>query len=41
MSRKKYDKFSFVNGVTKCLADLDSMPLDNNPHVGEGIRLIL
>ena len=38
---KNIKKFSSVNAVKKSLADLDSMPLDHNLDVGEGIRLIL
>ena len=38
---KKLKKFSFVNGVKKCLADLISGPLDHNLHVGEGIKMFL
>ena len=37
----KIEKFPFVNGVTKCLADLESRALDPKVHVGEGFRLIL
>ena len=41
LRRKKFEKFSFVNGLTSEAVELYSMPLEHKLYVGEGIRKIL